>query len=156
MTFEEWYNEIEGYGTRADRFDEWMFSTGDADRGKDWLLAAYNAGFKEGSKQPIPLTITTPPHIKYPTAANPKPDDPFKRTHEATWPNIKSCSKCGINLSGIMGYVCYDMKCPTQMRISAGGGSGAIGANGPAGPVFGSDRYSDMCGYTNCSSGENK
>jgi hypothetical protein len=48
MTFEEWYNEIEGYGTRGERFEDWMFSTGDADKGKDWLLAAYNAGVKQG------------------------------------------------------------------------------------------------------------
>lgn len=154
MTFDEWYNEIEGYGTRGERFDEWMLSSGDGHKGKDWLKAAYNAGFKEGLKQDKPLPVPTPPYVKYPTPSNPRPDDPFKRTHEATWPNIKSCSKCGMNLSGVMGYVCYDMQCPTQVRITSGGGSalGGImfcaGANGSV--------YSNIGGYTNCSSGEIK
>jgi len=130
-------------------FDEWFKLN------NDMLKSAYDAGFQEGSKQPVPLTVTTvqtPPYVKYPTAANPRPDDPFKRTHEATWPNIKSCSKCGINLSGVMGYVCYDLQCPTQMRITSGGGftlSGVAHSSGSIGAV-GSDRYSDTCGYTNC------
>jgi hypothetical protein len=122
-------------------FDEWFKLN------RDMLKSAYDAGFQEGSKQPVPLTIKTvptPPHIKYPTPSNPNPMQP-------TWPNIKSCSKCGINLSGVMGYVCYDMQCPTQMRITAGGGSTLSGVahSGSIGAV-GSDRYSDNCGYTNC------
>jgi len=122
-------------------FDEWFKLN------RDMLKSAYDAGFQEGSKQPVPLTITTiptPPHIKYPMAANPRPDDLFKRTHEAIWPNIKSCSKCGINLSGIMGYVCYDMKCPTQMRITAGGGStlsGVAHSSGGAGAIGSEGSY---------------
>jgi hypothetical protein len=138
-------------------FEEWFKLN------RDMLKSAYDAGFQEGSKQPTPLTVTTvptPPYVKYPPAANPRPDDPFKRTHETTWPNIKSCSKCGINLEGIMGYVCYDMKCPTQMRITAGGKStvsgitysiGSTGSIGANGSISSSDRYSDTCGYTNCS-----
>ena len=156
MKFEEWFDEQEGARTRRDRFiDDFLFRHPFLGVGKDWLHAAYNAGFKEGSKQPVPLTVTTvptPPYVKYPTVANPRPDDPFKRTHQPTWPNIKSCSKCGMNLSGVMGYVCYDLQCPTQMRITAGGGStlsGVAHSSGSIGAV-GSDRYSDNCGYTNC------
>jgi len=122
-------------------FDEWFKLN------RDMLKSAYDAGFREGSKQPVPLTVTTvptPPYVKYPTPANPRPDDPFKRTHEATWPNIKSCSKCGINLSGVMGYVCYDMKCPTQMRITSGGGStlsGVAHSSGSAGAIGSGGSY---------------
>jgi hypothetical protein len=148
MTFEEWFNEIEGYNTRGERFDEWMFSTGGGEKGKDWLKAAYNAGFREGLKQDRPIPVPTPPYVKYPTRDHITPD-PFKRTHEATCPNIKSCSKCGMNLSGVMGYVCYDLKCPTQIRIITGGGSTLSGAHSGSAGARGSV-YSDIGGYTNC------
>lgn len=129
MTFEEWYNQIEGYAHRGARFeDDWDDVHTTRQRGRDWLKAAYNQGLKEGLKRDKPLPIPTPPYIKYPTRDY-IPTDPFKRTHETTWPNIKSCSKCGMNLSGVMGYVCYDLQCPTQMRISAGGGSTLSGAH---------------------------
>jgi hypothetical protein len=145
MTFEEWFDEIEGYATRGERFEDWMFSTGDAEKGKDWLLAAYNAGFKEGSKQPVPLTVTTVPHIKYPTPSNPTPmypppfiprPMPTTPPTQPVWPGVRSCSKCGINLEGVMGYVCSDQACPTFRHVWSGTITGTI-TSGDTGPYFG-------------------
>lgn len=34
------------------------------------------------------------------------------------WPNKVYCPKCGMDLSGVMGFVCSDPKCPTQMKIT--------------------------------------
>lgn len=105
-------------------FDEWFKLN------RDMLKSAYDAGFQEGKKTVAAVNkpIPTVPYVT---------PDPFKRTHEATWPNIKSCSKCGINLSGVMGYVCYDLQCPTQMKITCGSGStlggGIMGSAGSAG-----------------------
>lgn len=59
--------------------------------------------------QPMEQTPSFPrPYIKYPTRAYikyPTEDDPKPK-----------CQKCGISLSGVMGYVCSDSKCPTFMR----------------------------------------
>ena len=143
MKFEEWFDEQEGARTRRDRFiDDFLFRHPFLGIGKDWLHAAYNAGFKEGSKQPVPLTVTTVPHIKYPTPSNPAPVYPppfIPRPMPTTpptqplWPGVRSCSKCGINLEGVMGYVCTDQSCPTFKHtwsgtITAGGGSGFANA----------------------------
>ena len=157
MTFDEWLNEIEGYGTRDERFEDWMFSWG-AVRGKDWLAAAYNAGFKHanelaGKKEaetaiehdkklndvklpsegiPYPPR-NAPPHIKYPTKDNPKPwPAPFTPN---PWPGVLSCSKCGISLEGVMGYVCTDRQCPTFVHTWSGTITGTITA-GDTGPYF--------------------
>jgi len=43
-----------------------------------------------------------PPYIKYPTQKNPMPQ----------------CPKCGLGLSGVMGYVCSDQYCPTFMKVT--------------------------------------
>ena len=48
-----------------------------------------------------------PPYIKYPTTDNPNP-----------YPRVRSCSRCGINLTGVMGYVCSDQHCPTFMKVT--------------------------------------
>jgi hypothetical protein len=148
MTFEEWFDEQEGAGTRRDRFiDDFVFCHPFLGRGKDWLHAAYNAGVREGSKQPVPLTVTTVPHIKYPTQDNPFPypqplPTPFPRPMPTTpptqpvWPGVVSCSKCGINLGGVMGYVCCDQACPTFRNVWSGGISGTI-TSGDTGPYFG-------------------
>jgi len=65
------------------------------------------------------------------------------------------CPKCGINISGVMGYVCHSPGCPTFPQVTCGypmtamttgqfsvAGSdytpfwnNAAGANGPSGPV---------------------
>jgi hypothetical protein len=52
---------------------------------------------------PMEQTPSFPrPYIKYPTLDNPKPQ----------------CPKCGIHLSGVMGYVCNDAQCPTFMKVT--------------------------------------
>lgn len=52
---------------------------------------------------PIPFVPPTPPYKYTPTL----PQD------------VKpQCSKCGISLSGVMGYVCNDAKCPTFMKVT--------------------------------------
>jgi len=76
-----------------------------------------------------PTIEPTPPHIKYPTKDNPFPypqplPTPFPRPMPTTpptqpvWPGVRSCSKCGISLEGVMGYVCGDINCPTFMKVT--------------------------------------
>lgn len=114
MKFDEWFNQQEGYGTRAERFYEDL-EWNDHEKIKDWLLAAYNEGLREG--------LATP-------SVNPMPVIP-------TWPNMPApwqqpsqqpmtCSKCGMNLNGVMGYVCSDMQCPTFARVWSGTLKGGI------------------------------
>ena len=48
MTYEEWMNEIESYGTRFERFlNEWDNGM-DVNRMEEWLKAAYNLGLEHG------------------------------------------------------------------------------------------------------------
>lgn len=56
-----------------------------------------------------------------------------------------TCPKCGIKISGVMGYVCSSINCPTFFQTHSYGAvygavgsevdytTGAVGANGPAG-----------------------
>lgn len=133
MTFEEWFNEQEGAGTRRDRFiDDVVLRHPFLGRGEDWLHAAYNAGVKEGrSTLSGSKGSPTPPYIKYPTPSYPNPVPPPFTPNP--WPDVRNCSKCGISLEGVMGYVCTDQTCPTFKHtwsgtITAGGGStGAMG-----------------------------
>ena len=78
---------------------------------------------------PEEVTEPTLPHIKYPTKDNPFPypqplPTPFPRPMPTTpptqpvWPGVRNCSKCGINLDGVMGYVCSDQACPTFMKVT--------------------------------------
>jgi hypothetical protein len=51
--FEEWLAEIECYGSRWERFiDEYTLGMMDIKRTKEWLEAAYRAGFEAGYKAP--------------------------------------------------------------------------------------------------------
>ena len=128
MTFDEWFNEQEGYATRGKRFDEWMSHSGDAHMGKDWLLAAYNAGFKHATgqynlsnlrkKSDADDGAPTPPYVKYPTPSNPNPMPPPFTPNP--WPDVRNCSRCGMNLVGVMGYVCIDQSCPTFKHTWSG------------------------------------
>lgn len=108
MKFDEWFNQQEGYGTRAERFYEDL-EWNDHEKIEDWLLAAYNEGLREGlstpSVNPTPV-MPNPWDIKYGTSTN--------------------CSKCGMNLSGTMGFVCSDMQCPTFPRVWSGTLKGGI------------------------------
>lgn len=45
-----------------------------------------------------------PPYIPNPTVPN--------------WPNKVYCPKCGMEWSGVMGYVCMDQSCPIQMKVT--------------------------------------
>lgn len=58
---------------------------------------------KQHNYPPMEQTPSFPrPYIKYPTEDDPKP----------------KCSKCGISLGGVLGYVCSDSKCPTFMKAT--------------------------------------
>ena len=46
MTYEEWMNEIENYGTRYERFREEWDNDMDVNRMEEWLKSAYNMGLK--------------------------------------------------------------------------------------------------------------
>lgn len=98
-------------------FEEWFEKNS-----KDQMRSAFNAGFEEGvrsekakTKPSVPAPITTPPKMHR---------DPF------------SCSKCGLLLDGVMGYVCNDMKCPTFKQPWSGTITGTI-TSGDTGPYFG-------------------
>lgn len=103
MTFDEWFNQQEGYSTRAERFYEDL-EWNDPQRIKDWLMAAYNEGMREANSKrysPDPVFPT------WPNTPNP-------------WRMETKCSKCGIDLTGVMGYVCSNSQCPTFPRIWSG------------------------------------
>lgn len=55
----------------------------------------------------------------------------------------ETCPKCGIKISGVMGYVCYSPGCPTFPQVTCGPSvsttMGAVGAMGQA--------ISDAIGY---------
>lgn len=65
--------------------------------------------------QPPPFIPPTPPY-KYDPLPYPYPfPAPFTPN---PWPGVRNCSKCGINLDGVMGYVCNDQHCPTFMKVT--------------------------------------
>ena len=48
--------------------------------------------------------------------------------NQPIWPTTPSqytlqCSKCGMKLSGVMGYVCADNDCPTFLKATCGIGN---------------------------------
>lgn len=56
MTFEEWFNEIEGYALRSERFfgdldHHKPESQGSNKRMVEWLRAAYNVGYEQGKSE---------------------------------------------------------------------------------------------------------
>jgi hypothetical protein len=61
---------------------------------------------RDALNQPPPFV---PPHPPY------KYDPPV-------WPgptlSKKTCSKCGMSLDGVMGYVCGDNNCPTFLKVT--------------------------------------
>ena len=74
---------------------------------------------KQHNYPPMEQTPSRPyPYIKYPTQDNPFPyptplPGPFPVVNERP-----QCPKCGIALSGVMGYVCSDQHCPTFMKVT--------------------------------------
>jgi hypothetical protein len=136
MTFDEWLDEIENFATRRERLNE------DVDfaavmcgnlshnlarrRMYEWLEAAYNVGYAANNgeakiaeiekklDQIIALLSTSKPYQPptYPTYPTyPKP----------SWPGesqTNKCIKCGLTLTGVMGYVCNDSQCPTFARVT--------------------------------------
>ena len=79
-------------------------------------------------------------------------------TPQIGWPSYLgspgTCQVCGRLSQGIMGYVCYDPKCPTRVTAYATGGAvigavgsmdtmnSGVGANGPEGTIS----YADWAG----------
>jgi len=64
---------------------------------------------------PPPFIPPTPPY-KYDPLTYPQPwPAPFTPN---PWPGVRNCAKCGINLDGVMGYVCSDANCPTFMKVT--------------------------------------
>ena len=118
-------------------FDEWFEKNN-----KDQMRSAFNAGFEEGvrserakTKPSVPPPITPPPFLTPP---------PFPRSEPFFPRHHFSCSKCGLLLDGVMGYVCPDVKCPTFKQpwsgtITSGdtgpysGGSSSAGTKGSSG-----------------------
>lgn len=102
MTFEEWMDEVEVYSTRKERLIEGLITyRDDHEFVIKWLEAAYNVGYKAGVE-----AAHTPIFPNYPV--NPPPHVPSN-----------NCSRCGVNLAGVMGYVCNDQQCPTFARVTS-------------------------------------
>lgn len=57
--------------------------------------------------------IQPPPYIP-----NPYPTIPTTPPTIPTWPDKVYCPKCGMEWSGVMGFVCADQKCPIQMKVT--------------------------------------
>jgi hypothetical protein len=55
MTFNEWLNEIEGFGLRVERIHDDLVINRDIEWRdvKEWLEAAYDAGYSHG-QSPVP------------------------------------------------------------------------------------------------------
>lgn len=103
MTFDEWMNEVEVYSTRKERLIEGLMTyRDDHEFVIKWLEAAYNVGYKAGFDS---LGIPNYPHIP--------PSFPTPETQL-----MRNCSRCGISLTGVMGYVCSDAQCPTFPRVT--------------------------------------
>jgi hypothetical protein len=98
--FERWFNELEGYSTRAERFWEDL-EFDDPQLIKDWLRAAYNQGIRDAERISV-LDQIFPSQPKAPVFVQPK----------------RTCPRCSINLEGVMGYVCSDQHCPTFMKVT--------------------------------------
>ena len=83
-----------------------------------------------------PFIPPTPPY-KYDPWPSPFPRPmPTTPPTQPVWPGVRNCSKCGINLDGVMGYVCSDQACPTFRHVWSGAITGTITA-GDTGPYFG-------------------
>lgn len=46
------------------------------------------------------------------------PIQPIQPAPYITYDTATKCSKCGMEWKGVMGYVCSDMNCPVQMKIT--------------------------------------
>lgn len=129
MTFDEWLDEQEGFATRRERlFSDVDFEavmTGNAScrfmqkRMLVWLEAAYEIGKQEAETLKNPPRMPSPatdlvPSIAWPTWPNTNPPGNLP----PMWNNWNRCSKCGMDLTGAMGFVCGDMQCPTFMRVT--------------------------------------
>jgi hypothetical protein len=51
------------------------------------------------------------------TPSFPQPQIPYNPLMPTTWQKPK-CSKCGMHLDKVMGYVCADNHCPTFMKVT--------------------------------------
>lgn len=103
MTFNEWMNEVEVYASRKERLIEGLVTyRDDHEFVIKWLEAAYNVGYRAG----IESTIAIPTFANF-HQPNPNSHIPPQR-----------CSKCGLDLTKPMGYVCNDSQCPTFLRVT--------------------------------------
>ena len=67
-----------------------------------WLEAAYTVGYKAGFDS---LGIPKYPHVP--------PSFPMPETMP-----MRNCSRCGMSLTGAVGFVCNDTLCPTFARVT--------------------------------------
>lgn len=98
--FEQWFNELEGYATRAERFYEDL-NFDDPQLVKDWLRAAYNQGVRDANRNSV-FDKLFQDATKAPVFVQPK----------------RTCPRCSISLEGVMGYVCSDQHCPTFLQVT--------------------------------------
>ena len=109
------------------------------------IIVHYDDGTYEEVKNGINWTPEPNPFHKpyksdeFPIPLNPypfKPDDvkvPYDPNKIPKWETKNRCEKCGMTLSGVMGYVCTNYPCPCGL-----GGSTSLGiSNGIKYPNYG-------------------
>jgi len=86
------------------------------EEGKKINDKTYTDGFIEGLKKTLP-----PPYVPPGTV----------------WGQSDVCPKCGIKISGVMGYVCNSPNCPTFPQVTCGSPMTAYSTGPTDGPVTG-------------------
>lgn len=79
---------------------------------KDGYREGYQDGLKDGKKSQD-INKNNPITIPYPY----EPNKPIGNTAPITYVHAYRCPECGLDFSKPMGYVCPNMKCPTQPRV---------------------------------------
>ena len=81
------------------------------------VMVFYDDGTFDEVKAEKQSTLTYPPGVRSPEFPQsekfvPSPNIPTPWTNPVDY---KSCSKCGLKLDGVMGYVCTQPHCPTGL-----------------------------------------
>lgn len=94
------------------------------DEWKDGYREGYRDGLRDGAKKDVteskPISIPTVFPGKPRVTPTPNPTIPWVSPTNAPgyYPRTTACSECGMQWSGVMGYVCPNIKCPIQPKVT--------------------------------------
>lgn len=133
MTFDEWLDEIENFASRRERLNEDVdlaaVMTGNLShhlakrRMYEWLEAAYKVGYNVGyadqhdSKNDSQKINEIQRDVGWIVQYLLKTQQPIQPPPFN--PQSNTCSRCKMDLSGVMGFVCGDPHCPTFSRVTS-------------------------------------